>query len=123
MTVFDMPATLLYVVFGVLSVFALIRKAVCARACPLGSGHFHLFAIRDLGVLRLPCRFRRAWDASILEDPRAFGFETCRIGGTLRVAPDSRRPFPVNVDGSSMTCESLAEFRIVAQIRLISREQ
>ncbi|MFC1657701.1 hypothetical protein ACFL2P_03940 [Candidatus Moduliflexota bacterium] len=32
MTVFDMPATLLSVVFGVISVFALIRKAVCAPA-------------------------------------------------------------------------------------------
>jgi diacylglycerol kinase family enzyme len=93
-----------------------------ARSSPLGSGCFHLFAIRDLGMLRLPGQFRHAWDASILKNPQAFGFETYRLGESLRITPDGKQPFPVNVDGSTMICGSWAEFRIVDQIRLISRE-
>jgi diacylglycerol kinase family enzyme len=94
-----------------------------ARGSPLGSGCFHLFAIRDLGMLRLPGQFRHAWDASIFEDPKAFGFETYRVGESLRIAPDGTRPFPVNIDGSTMACVSQVEFRIIDQIRLISRNR
>ena len=72
-------------------------------------------------MLKLPGQFKHAWDASILEDPEAFGFESWRVGESLRIVPDDKRPFPVNVDGSTMICESWAEFRIADQIRLISR--
>jgi diacylglycerol kinase family enzyme len=91
-----------------------------ARGVPLGSGDFHLFGLRDLGLYRLPGQFRHAWDGSVLEDPERWGFEHHRIAGELRLAPGDGRPFPVNVDGSIMPCQNAAVFRIADQIRLLS---
>jgi diacylglycerol kinase family enzyme len=91
-----------------------------ARSVPLGSGDFHLFGLRDLGIFRLPGQFRRAWNASITEDPERWGFESYRVGNRLRLSPASGRPFPVNVDGSTMVCHGAASFRIVDRICLLS---
>ena len=91
-----------------------------ARDVPLGSGDFHLFGLRDLGTLRLPGQFRRAWDASITADPERWGFEPYRVTQQLRLVPESGAEFPVNVDGSTMVCEAAATFRIVDTIRLIA---
>jgi len=91
-----------------------------ARGVPLGSGDFHLFGLRDLGLLRIPGQFRHAWDGSVVEDPQRWGFERWRVTGTLRLTPDHGRPFPVNVDGSTMPCRGSASFRIVDRIRLIA---
>jgi len=91
-----------------------------ARGVPLGSGDFHLFGIRDLGLIRLPGQFRHAWDGSVLKSPERWGFERYRITGELRLSPGDGRPFPVNVDGSSMVCENSVSFRIVDRIRLLS---
>ena len=46
-----------------------------AKSVPLGSGDFHLFAIRDLGLRRLPRQFKHAWDSSITGQPELLGFE------------------------------------------------
>lgn len=91
-----------------------------ARGVSLGSGDFHLFALRDLGLLRLPGQFRHAWDGSVVEDPERWGFERYGITGNLRLSPGDRGRFPVNVDGSTMICEDSVAFRIVDQIRLLS---
>jgi diacylglycerol kinase family enzyme len=91
-----------------------------ARGVPLGSGDFHLFGLRDLGLSRLPGQFRKAFDASILEDPERWGFESVSVAGSLRLRPEGGRPFPINVDGSTMICEGSADFRIVDRINLIS---
>jgi diacylglycerol kinase family enzyme len=91
-----------------------------ARSAPLGSGRFHLFTIRDLGLTRLPGQFRRAWNASILEEPRRWGFESWDVTRSLRIEPASDLPFPVNVDGSTMICRRAATFRIVDRIHLLS---
>jgi diacylglycerol kinase family enzyme len=91
-----------------------------ARSVPLGSGDFHLFGLRDLGLWRLPGQFRRAWNATIVDDPERWGFEPYRIGESLRLSLESGRPFPVNVDGSTMPCQGAATFRIVDRIRLLS---
>jgi diacylglycerol kinase family enzyme len=91
-----------------------------ARSVPLGSGDFHLFGLRDLGIFRLPGQFKHAWDASIATDPERWGFESYRITERLRLSPASGRPFPVNVDGSTMVCHAAASFRIVDRIHLIS---
>lgn len=93
-----------------------------ARSVPLGSGDFHLFGLRDLGLHRLPGQFRRAFDATILRDPERWGFETHRVEGMLTIAPSDRGDFPMNVDGSTLQCRGSASLRIVDQIRLISRE-
>lgn len=92
-----------------------------ARSAPLGSGDFYLFAISDLGLRLLPVQFKHAWDASIMERPEKWGFESYRIRKALKIEPDRDKPFPVNVDGSTMICRHSASFRIVDQINLISK--
>jgi hypothetical protein len=92
-----------------------------ARSVPLGSGDFYLFTFRDLGFLRLFGQMKRAWNASILEDPERWGFESFCIKERLILKPDRDDAFPVNVDGSTLLCRHSASFEIVGQIRLISR--
>jgi len=92
-----------------------------ARGVPLGSGDFHLFGLRDLGVPKLPGQFRRAFDSTIAEDPQRWGFEGWRVTESLELAPGDPRPFPVNRDGSTMLCQGAARFSIVDQVRLMSR--
>ena len=91
-----------------------------ARNVPLGSGDFYLFGLKDLGLRRLGGQFKKAFDGSILENPDLWGFERFQIGESLTVSPENRRPFPVNVDGSTMICEGAATFHIVDQVNLIS---
>lgn len=93
-----------------------------ARSVPLGSGDFHLFALRDIGTLRLPAQFRHAWDASVLDRAERLGFEHYRVQRSLRLQPRTKTPFSVNVDGSTMSCAQWADFRIVDQIRLLSAD-
>lgn len=92
-----------------------------AKEEPLGSGDFHLFGLRDLGLLRLPGQFRRAFDGSIMADPGRWGLERYRVRKRLRISRRDGRPFPVNVDGSTMVCGPAGSFRIVDSVRLISR--
>jgi diacylglycerol kinase family enzyme len=92
-----------------------------ARSVPLGSGDFHLFAIRDLGFLRLFSQMRKAWNASILDDAERWGFESFCIKERLVLKPDRDDLFPVNVDGSTLLCRESASFEIVSQIHLLSR--
>lgn len=91
-----------------------------ARSVPLGSGDFHMFALRDLGLHRLPGQFRHAWDGSIVELAQRYGFEQYRVTDTLTIEPRTDRSFPINVDGSTMRCTGRARFRIVDQVRLLS---
>ena len=91
-----------------------------ARSVALGSGDFHLFAFRDLGALRLLAQFRNAWNVSVLDRAERFGLEHYRVGRILRLRPRSDRPFPVNVDGSTMSCAPWVDFSIIDQVRLLS---
>jgi len=92
-----------------------------ARGVPLGSGDFHLFGLRDLGVLKLPRQFRKAFDSTIAQDPERWGFAGWRVARSLELAPEDPHPFPVNRDGSTMVCQKAVRFRIVDQVRLMSR--
>jgi hypothetical protein len=92
-----------------------------ARDVPLGSGDFHMFALRDIGLRRLPGQFKHAWDASIMDDPRRWGFESYRVEKSLKLSPGTGKQFPINVDGSTLLCSSHAGFRIVDRINLIAR--
>ncbi|MGD2136140.1 MAG: diacylglycerol kinase family protein, partial [Gemmatimonadales bacterium] len=85
---------------------------------PLGSGRFHLFGIRDQGLRRLLQQARRARAGSIADDPERWGFESYTVEQELRLEPQPRRPFPVNVDGSTMPCPERAVFRKVDRLRL-----
>jgi diacylglycerol kinase family enzyme len=89
---------------------------------PLGSGSVYLFAMRDVGTLRLLAQARRARDGSILDDPDKWGMESFSSSELLELEPSGTAPFPVNVDGATMLCSERAQFRIVDQIRLISRD-
>jgi diacylglycerol kinase family enzyme len=92
-----------------------------AEGVPLGSGDFHLFCLRDLGTWKLAGQFKRAFDASVLDDPERWGFEHHRVTGTLRLAPAGGGTFPVNVDGSTMWCQEKVTFGIIDQVRLMAR--
>lgn len=91
-----------------------------AKSVPLGSGDFHVFALRDLGLQRLPGQFRHAWDGSIVEQAQRYGFEHYRVTDALTLEPRTDLPFPINVDGSTMRCRGRARFRIVDRVRLLS---
>ena len=92
-----------------------------ARSVPLGSGDFHLFALRDMGIWNIYRQMKHAFDATIMNDPARWGFESFRIGDNLILRPDDGGVFPVNVDGSTMLCRQSARFEIVDRINLISR--
>lgn len=92
-----------------------------AKSVPLGSGDFHMFAIKDLGMYKLVSQFKRVWDSSIKDQSEQWGFESYRITKELKIEPDKEKPFPVNVDGSTMKCRCFAVFHIIDQINLISK--
>ncbi len=91
-----------------------------AKGVPLGSGDFYLFAIRNLGLARLPGQLRAAWNASILQDPARWGFESFRVTQSLVLRPGNDDVFPINTDGSTLECRRSAHFRIVGQLNLLS---
>ncbi|MGA2175818.1 MAG: diacylglycerol kinase family protein [Verrucomicrobiota bacterium] len=91
-----------------------------AKGVPLGSGDFHLFAIRNLGPARLPGQLRAAWNASILQDPARWGLESFRITQSLVLRPGNDEPFPLNTDGSTFECRRSARFRIAGRLNFLS---
>ncbi|MFA6456541.1 MAG: diacylglycerol kinase family protein [Bacteroidota bacterium] len=92
-----------------------------AKSAPLGSGDFYLFALKDLGLMKLPGQFKHTWNASVSGNPDRWGFETYRIKESLVLKPDNDSFFNVNTDGFTMKCLSSVRFRISNQIKLISR--
>ena len=92
-----------------------------AKNVPLGSGDFHLFAIRNLGFSRLPGQLRAAWNASVLDKPVEYGLETFRITRSLVLRTDGAKPFPLNVDGSILPCRGSARCELTGRLNLISR--
>jgi len=93
-----------------------------ARSEPLGSGCFHLFAFRDMGFFNLYRQLKHAFDATIMDDPERWGFESFRIMKNLELRPATDDIFPVNVDGSTMNCEGSVRFEISDTIQLLSRQ-
>jgi diacylglycerol kinase family enzyme len=91
-----------------------------ARGVPLGSGDFHLFAIRNQGIRRLPDQLRAAWNASILDSPARYGFESFRIIRRLELR-QGNTPFPFNADGSILECQGAAVVERVDRINFLSR--
>ncbi|MBU1700637.1 MAG: hypothetical protein KJ970_11780 [Candidatus Eisenbacteria bacterium] len=88
---------------------------------PLGSGHFHLFAMRDIGIRKLPQQATRARSGKIMEDPEAWGMQSYLIRNCLELSPSKPKPFPANIDGSTMICHRGLRVRIVDRVPLISR--
>jgi len=92
-----------------------------AHGVPLGSGDFHVFAIRDNGVFRLPSQLKHAWDASVLEDPDKWGFEGFRVKEKLVLRPDDESVFHLNADGSALECCGSASVVIDDRIYFLTR--
>ncbi|MBU8934858.1 MAG: hypothetical protein KOO62_12785 [candidate division Zixibacteria bacterium] len=92
-----------------------------AQGVPLGSGDFHVFAIRDMGVFKLPMQLKHAWDASVLEDPDRWGFEGFRVKEKLVLRPDGDSVFPLNTDGSALECYGSASVEIDDRIYFLTR--
>ena len=92
-----------------------------ARSVPLGSGDFYLFALKDLGLFKLPGQFKNTWNASVQNNPDQWGFETYCIKKSLKLKPINSDSFNVNVDGSTMKCQKSIGFHITDQINLISK--
>ncbi len=92
-----------------------------AKSVPLGSGDFYLFALKDMGLFKLPEQFKKTWNASVLENPDKWGFETFCIKKSLILKPSISKGFNVNIDGSTMECSKSVNFQISNQINLISR--
>jgi diacylglycerol kinase family enzyme len=93
-----------------------------ARGVPLGSGDFWLFTIRDLGLSKIFRQLKHAWDASILEHPDLWGFESFCVKKSLKLQVEDRGAFPINTDGSTMQCRDSVTFQIIGQIRLLAKE-
>jgi len=91
-----------------------------AKSEPLGSGEFYLFAIKDMGAIKLLGQLKHAWDSSIMEEPQKWGFESFCVGRKLILEPDGTDAFPVNVDGSTLECRLSASFEICDKIHLLS---
>lgn len=91
-----------------------------ARNKPLGSGQFYLFGIRNIGFFQLYLQLKHAFDASIMDDPERWGFESFCINDSLEIHPELTGPFPLNVDGSTMYCHNFARIEIVDRIQLLS---
>jgi len=87
----------------------------------LGSGRFHLFALRDLGVRHLIGQARRARSGTIMEDAERWGMDQYPVSGTLRLEPEDGGPFPLNVDGSTLHCCGAAIVSRADSINLIAR--
>ena len=92
-----------------------------ARSVPLGSGDFHVFTLKDLGMGKLFGQLRHAWDASIMEHPARWGFERLRVTKCLQLRPAHHHPFPLNIDGSTMECRGSARIEIIDRIQLLCR--
>ena len=92
-----------------------------AKDVPLGSEDFYLFALKDMGLLKLPEQFKNTWNASVLENPDKWGFEKYCIKNSLNLKPSIDDSFNVNIDGSTMNCRKSVNFKISNQINLISR--
>jgi diacylglycerol kinase family enzyme len=88
---------------------------------PLGSGRFHLYALRELGVLRLPGQARQARSGSIMDDPERWGMTHYPVSGTLRLETEDGGTFPLNVDGSTLHCQGAATIERTDSISLLSR--
>lgn len=90
---------------------------------PLGSGHFHLFALRYQGAWRLPQQLVAARTGAAGGDAARWGFESFTARDTLELVPSRARPFPANVDGSTFVCRDALRVRRVGQVALISRAE
>jgi diacylglycerol kinase family enzyme len=90
---------------------------------PLGSGHFHLFCLRDEGLSRLPRQIHAARSGAIAREPERWGMESYVVEESLELTPSKPGPFPANVDGSTLLCAPSLRVRIVDRVPLMARSR
>ncbi|MDP6668970.1 MAG: diacylglycerol kinase family protein [Candidatus Krumholzibacteria bacterium] len=88
---------------------------------PLGSGDFHLFGLKDLGLRILPTQARKARSGKILEDPDLWGLKSWTAEKSIVLAPKGGGTFPVNVDGATFRAHDEMRFERVGSVKLMSR--
>ncbi len=92
-----------------------------AQGVPLGSGNFYVFAIQDMGLLRLPGQLKHAWDASVREDAVRWGFEGFRVKEKLVLRAEGDSAFLFNADGSAQEFCGAATVSIDGRIYFLTR--
>lgn len=91
-----------------------------ASGSKLGSGVFHMFTFEDRGLFAVSRQFKEAWGGKVLKQKQALGFQGYSVKQKLKLTTQEKRPFPLNVDGSTLDCNEYAELRICGQINLYS---
>jgi len=86
----------------------------------LGSGRFHLFGLRDLGMSKLMSQALKARSGEILIEPERWGLEHHVARKRLELVREDGGIFPINVDGSTLPCRGHALLRRVDSIGLIA---
>jgi len=89
----------------------------------LGSGRFQLFGLSDQGLLRMPRQAMRARSGAIKSDPERWGLVEFSAKEQMELIPEKPGTFPVNVDGSTLTCRGGLRVRRVGRIPLIARSE
>lgn len=87
---------------------------------PLGSGEFYIFAIRDLGLFKLPNQAKHALRGTISEHQAELGFESYVAKRCLELRSKSGLSFPVNIDGSMVITDKAVTFGIYGCVPLLS---
>jgi diacylglycerol kinase family enzyme len=87
---------------------------------PLGSGHFQLIGLKDIGWARLPRQILQARRGTITKDPGRWGLESFQVRDSLELATDPPHVFPANIDGTTLLCPGRLRVAIVGRIRLLA---
>ena len=85
----------------------------------LGSGEFYVFGLKDLGILKLLSQTKHARTGTIMHDPDRWGMEPVIAQNEIKLLPNTDKPFPVNVDGSTFIAEKSMTFKRVGKIPLL----
>jgi diacylglycerol kinase family enzyme len=86
---------------------------------PLGSEEFYIFGLKDLGILKLLTQAKHARTGTIMKDPARWGLEYIIARDEIDLVPDTDKPFPVNVDGSTFVAVKSMTFKRIGKIPLI----
>lgn len=85
---------------------------------PLGSGRFHCYALRDLGVRKLLAQAKAARSGAITKNPSRWGMEHLVVREVLELGYGG--DFALNVDGSTLRATGTVIVRRVGSLCLLS---
>lgn len=95
------------------------RHFPVARGVPLDSGDFQVVLFKE-GGLRMTCRqILHAWKGDLFKHRAALGVEMFRTG-FLKIIPEQKEPYHLNMDGLLKEVHGEIEFSLYGKIRLIT---